>query len=1322
MNDDGLKKQIEISINNFDDGNFKQSALALFKTLGYSSNKTINIDSNPESFLTYSRGKNFNKDKAKCNEWHSIDLLFQITSEELSKTNSLFDTSKVDNKEMESYIFYAIELKGAHYSRTDLASITREVNKIWAIPALILFKYNGLLTISIIGRRLNKKDGSKDVLEKVILIKDIYIANAHRAHKDILYDMSLVQLNSKGKVTSFVELHTAWMQVLNISELNKRFYHEIADWYLWARKTVKFPDNPIYPDLKTSSSINTIRLLTRIIFVWFLKEKELVPGELFDENELKKILEWDKDDSCYYKAILQNLFFATLNTEMNKDKKGNRGFADEGPGLQSAHYGVKTLYRYQNLFKISKNEAIKQFENIPFLNGGLFDCLDKEEPSTKKVNYIDGFTRNKKLQPIVPNKLFFGGDIVNLEKEYGDTRGKEKVSGLIEILNSYKFTVAENTPVEEEIALDPELLGKVFENLLASYNPETEITARKQMGAFYTPREIVNYMVDEALTAYLKNYLIRQYEKKELVEKEDENKDIFGNYVANQIKLDIQKKELSAEQLSEIEDKIRVLLSYSEEQPFPPKEKLLLIKAIEKAKILDPACGSGAFPMGVLHKLVFVLHKLDPKNNLWKERQLHAAGKIDDSTIREEVISYIETAFNPDNNFADYGRKLFLIQNCIYGVDIQEVAVQISKLRFFISLLIDQKVNKDKPNNGILSLPNLETRFIAANTLIGIDNNLGGFFESEIKLFENKLKIVREKHFNAKSRAQKTKAIEEEKQLREELVKKVNTEIEARDTAILEVIANQERERKMRIRELAKPKLSAEKKKALLKEIEKYNSRIVNLSSEMDNNTSAQSSLTKIAYWEPYDQNTHAEFFDPDWMFGIKEGFDIVIGNPPYGIVFDIKAKEEYEYLYLTFKRNNDIYVAFIEKSISLLCKFGILSFITPNTYLNGDYFKLLRKYLKEKTIIQEIIDFKNSKIFQDPTVYVSITMLQKANLIKVPYKLLIKISNVDFTQTEQIFIDILALDEKPIKPFNKIISKIISSKLRNNIAYLDDNYYVKDVGFNYWSIGKGKKRDGNSIGDRILYSGEKKNKNDQPFLKGKDIIKYSANEPTNYLRHNYNKYLQSGVDIFRYSGEFLEISPKIIYRQTANRIIATMDYGKNLCDKTVHIIVPKTKSEPLMFLLALLNSKLFNYFYKDISQELEGRTFAQVKTTYIKQLPLIESDEPIKNIFGIVVSYLIAIKRNYDVLKYFFECLIDSMVYELYFTDEIKAANAEVLKYLTNLPALKDDWSDKKKLSVIENVYKELSASKHSVSIAMERQKTIPEIRIIEGLDKEES
>ena len=177
----------------------------------------------------------------------------------------------------------------------------------------------------------------------------------------------------------------------------------------------------------------------------------------------------------------------------------------------------------------------------------------------------------------VPNDLFFSEpQSVNLNAVYDTKNSRYTVRGLIHILNRYKFTIAENTPIEEEVALDPELLGQVFENLLAAYNPETGTTARKQTGSFYTPREVVNYMVDESLIAYLQNAV----RSRETIHCPSETK-------------------------------LRHLLAYNDEpHPFTETEVEHLIAAIDTLKILDPACGSGAFPMGILHKLVFLLGKL----------------------------------------------------------------------------------------------------------------------------------------------------------------------------------------------------------------------------------------------------------------------------------------------------------------------------------------------------------------------------------------------------------------------------------------------------------------------------------------------------------------------------------------------------------------------------------------------------------------------------------------------------------------------------------------------------------------------------------------
>lgn len=1267
----------------FNTANLFESATDLFQQLG------IKLNSNTKEPLPLA---DLLKQHFKDNETFSaIDKTFfiGIIDDSVFQQMSLYkgdyslnDALQQADKSYEGVMFFALELS-KQPSRTEISELTRAFNLIsQKMPVALLLHYKlqgsgsppsgeleGAFSIAISERfkyKQNWRQGEK--AGKVIILRDINTKATHAGHQRILLDL----VKPVG-VSNYAQLHQHWLQVLDVSILNKRFFQELANWYFWAQPKVEFPNDKKL-DKDKNIQINLIRLITRLIFVWFLKEKKLVGENIFSKSFIKdKLKSFDPEGNSspsgrlggasYYTAILQNLFFATLNQAMNK-----REFAKDGDFKTNIEeHGVKNKYRYASQFSISEKEVVKLFSEIPFLNGGLFDCLDKENEDTNKVAYIDGFSREPKRTAKIPDLLFFGKQRTeDLTEGYGYKRNKEKCSGIFEIFNSYKFTIEENTPIEEEIALDPELLGKVFENLLAYYNPETETTARKQTGSFYTPREIVNYMVDESLIAYLKTQLLE--DKPAWLQLGNLQSELFGN--------DVRKGQLKLEQPlnksrwknneAELETNLRNLLAYTNDHHlFTDEEDIQqLIYAIDHCKILDPACGSGAFPMGILHKLVYVLGKVDPEtvngNTRWRELQKKKAeyeiSKALDEKVkatREEKLLEINKIF--EDNASDYGRKLYLIENCIYGVDIQPIAVQISKLRFFISLVVDQKETAAE-NRGIRPLPNLETKFVAANTLIGLEKT------SQIPMgydiiypLQEQLQEIRHKHFEAKTRREKIKCQKDDKALRKKIADSLK-------------------------------KLGLGSKDS-----------------------------DRIASFDLYDQNISADFFDAEWMLGIKSGFNIVIGNPPYGIVFDLKVKEIYEKRFPTFKRNNDIYVAFFESSLSLLSRFGNLNFITPNTYLNGDYFKSLRKLFREKSIIREIVDFKNSKIFQDPTVFVSITILQKVNQVKLPYNSLIKISNEDFTETEQKVLIVSEISELPFKPANPLIDKIISGKAKQNYFVVDEKYFVKDVGFNYWSEGKGKKRDGNSIGDRILYSGERKNKKDKSFLKGKDIEKYAYSEPKNYLRHDFEDYLEKGVDTFRYSENFLEVSPKIIYRQTSNKIIAAVDYGQNLCDKTVHIIVPKTESESVLYLVGLLNSQLFDYFYKDISQEKEGRTFAQVKTVYIKQLPILRIEKQIKQVIERIVSYIISIKKNKATYFSFFERLIDAMVYELYLPEAIKAGGAEVLQHLTNLPELQDG-QDEKNLKTIEKEHKKLSDPSHPISAALLKLLNVPDVKIIDG------
>lgn len=582
-------------------------------------------------------------------------------------------------------------------------------------------------------------------------------------------------LLNKGIVKDIADLSNRF----SIEVLTNEFYNELFHWYEWAQEDklkVTYPNDTEDPTDDRIIQEHLIRLITRLMFVWFIKQKKLVPEQIFDENELSNILvDFDKDskkDGKYYNAILQNLFFASLNKPIKE-----RTFASEGGNKGNEHYGVKTLFRddkEESWFKISHSEVVDIFKKVPFLNGGLFECLDKEKNKRGQIYYWDGFSREsgRNKRAFLPNCLFF-----------------DKDKGLINILKKYNFTVEENTPSDIDVALDPELLGKVFENLLAAYDPETGQNARKSSGSFYTPREVVDYMVNESLVSYLEQNVGKNWKEK-------------------------------------------------------PQET---VAAIHKCKIIDPACGSGAFPMGILNKMLEIIKESDPDTNI-------------------------------------YDTKLALIKDCIYGVDIQPIAVQISKLRFFISLICEQVPTKDPDTNyGIHALPNLETKFVAANTLIGLNEVNSNLFDTtKIKQIKSDLAEVRAKHFAASNAAEKKECRKKDEKLRDRLMEELRTT---------------------------------------------YGSVI------------SDKNAQNMAYWNPYDQNTSSKFFDSVWMFGpeLKEGFDIVIGNPPYGAKVSEDEKAFFRTHYQSAqtisgkqKGSTDTYVMFIEKAHQLLVTGGNLHYIVP--------------------------------------------------------------------------------------------------------------------------------------------------------------------------------------------------------------------------------------------------------------------------------------------------------------------------------------------------------------------------------------------------------
>ena len=538
----------------------------------------------------------------------------------------------------------------------------------------------------------------------------------------------------------------------------------------------------------------------------------------------------------------------------------------------------------------------------------MFDCLDSFKGIKEGGYRIDCFSDRHYNKLSIPNRLFF-----------------DKDRGLIPLLKHYKFTVEESTPIEQEVALDPELLGRVFENLLAAYNPETGETARKQTGSYYTPRAIVDYMVEEALVAVLS-----------------------------------QKCNLTEKWLRSLFDYTKI--SDDGKKWSDSSEADEIVRMISELKILDPAVGSGAFPMGVLHKLTLALRRLDPNNSRWRQLQEERAGqraraafKISNQQERDEELAEISDIFERYQD-SDFGRKLYLIQNSIFGVDIQPVACQIAKLRFFISLAIEQEPDENRDNNfGIKPLPNLETRFVAANTLIGLQSSEATLLlqEDAVQKWLEKIEGIREKYFLKNNRQEKLKLEAQEERYRDQLT----AELETQRT---QWIARQEREIKRKVAQLPNPE---HRQQVLKEEQEPYKLLKEKFDSDFEH-------ARKIARWKPYDQNASADFFDPEWMFGVRDGFDITIGNPPYvradsgDAHLEMRQKIEDSKQYETLWEKWDLYIPFIERSYKLLKPEGFTTLIVSDAYCHSKYAQKSQNWFLKNSRILRLDFFGKIKIF----------------------------------------------------------------------------------------------------------------------------------------------------------------------------------------------------------------------------------------------------------------------------------------------------------------------------------------------------------------------
>lgn len=610
------------------------------------------------------------------------------------------------------------------------------------------------------------------------------------------------------------------IKAFSVEPLNKLFYQEVSKAFyeliggkisIASKKydftaVLELPSTPL-ANRKIYQEFS-VRLIGRMIFCWFLKNKK-------STNKLPLIPEnWLQSDTVeilsnggfnYYHDYLEKLFFLILNKKQDE----------------------RTIYDLPDGHDI-----------IPFLNGGLFEPhVDDFFP--RDSNGVHKVAHNLRI----PNEWFLK---------------------FFQVLEQFNFTIDENSLNDAEVSIDPEMLGTIFENLLAEIDPDTEKSARNSTGSFYTPREIVDYMVEQSINQYLKTK-------------------------------------------TSIVDDVALQNLYKEggNNEFDEEQTIEILEALNVVKILDPACGSGAFPMGALHKIITILHKLDPDAVWWKDKQIK---NIPNALARKYMQEHL------DSKSPDYIRKLGVIQNSIYGVDLQPIATEITKLRSFLSLVIDESIYDEAENRGIEPLPNLEFKFVTANTLIGLPEDSGqqGMFEKfeELQLLE---------------------------QLRGEYLQSSG-------------------KKKMDVKE----RFSKVQKKAF--------------SSQNNLFADHNSRSFKLMSWNPFGDEA-STWFDPQWMFGIEK-FDIIIGNPPYGSIIK-NNKDYFTKNYISAEGKHEIFKYFIEKGLYMLDNNAVLTYIIPDTWTSLGYFKKLRKLIIENFQIHSITKSLYN-VFKSATVDTSVFFIIK--------------------------------------------------------------------------------------------------------------------------------------------------------------------------------------------------------------------------------------------------------------------------------------------------------------------------------------------------------
>ncbi len=924
------------------------------------------------------------------------------------------------------------------------------------------------------------------------------------------------------------------------------------------------------------------KMLGRIVFLYFVQKKGWLGATNTnytdgDTNFIMNLFHKSSGNEIFYPNYLCSLFFEALNTQRTNDL-------------------------YTITYKADKKEIVC----VPFLNGGLFE---KEKFDNKTITF--------------PAKLFHNK--VNDE----DPRYR----GFLDFLNAYNFTIYEDSPDDHTIAVDPEMLGHIFENLLED---------NKDKGAYYTPKEIVHYMCQESLIEYL-NTKLNVFEVP------------FG-YTGTGLKVD--KPKTKPDQLLLMQTDVRDNIKRQEIEDFVKnknanefifKNAKAIDGYLDAVKICDPAIGSGAFPMGLMQE-IFALKMVLHDFVFAASNELFHLKDYDPKNYRSNV-------------------KLNIIQNSIYGVDIENGAVDIARLRFWLSLIVDEQIPK--------ALPNLDYKIVAGNSLVSKFDDDVIDIDWEVQAGTQATKKLQQQIHSSLE-----KLFAKQKQFFNYKGDKHKLQNEIRDLKI-EVLISQLELDKYKYTEKSLTSGSLFEKTAKQKESQ------AEISLKLKIYEAAINKLERLKQ-QP---NKPLNFFD--WKLNFPEvmnkelnadvGFDIVIGNPPYIRQESIDPKLKFIYQNKFKEVSNgtvDIYIYFFQQGMNLLKKRGVLSFITQNKWMKTKYGKEFRNVVDKNYTVDFIIDFFELKVFNEVSTDAAISQISKrmggiSNAKYYPIKSLndyysktfeLSFQAIKSTEQEWQFIDnsqnsILEKMEKDsisLKEYvsNKIFRGVTTG--RNDVFIIDQTIRDKIVkgDNNSKSIIKKqiastniKKYSTTWTGDWLIFTRRGININNYPGVKS-------------YLQQNRKKLEPKPIEFTgdwegRKPGpyEWFEIQdntayykefekPKIIYMHTAKKHEFYLDLDGYFVNNSCYIITSDDK-----YLLAYLNSKLFEW-YKKIKFVAYGDAVekGRVKLDYNKMVTI-----PIKRISSalkIKFESLIAKAVTNALLGKFtteYDEQINNLVYKLY-------------------------------------------------------------------------